>query len=298
LFNFVRKARRNEESPFVPLRLYRRGTVLGSFLRTATKPFAVRKVCGAPDLPVKRGALFGAIRLLHPTARHRAYEDKVQHAAAGHLPAYLAAGSGFLPVRDEGATRMNLPLLDRVTVASPCTARWEDMTGDERTRHCAQCSLRVHNLSLMTTDEAEALLQSKGDGRLCVRFYRRADGTVLTQDCPVGLAAARARVRRIAGRIAAALGLVTGGAALAIDTSREDGPAPVRLRGLRPFAIIAEWLVPTPPPMPPAVMPTLRTVGITQGAVAFIPPSSQKPVAPPPLPPGAPTAIPFNRPGK
>jgi hypothetical protein len=34
--------------------------------------------------------------------------------------------------------------------------------------------------------EAERLVVEK-EGRLCVRFHRRADGTVLTRDCPVGL---------------------------------------------------------------------------------------------------------------
>ncbi|MEP6847926.1 MAG: hypothetical protein ABI999_03655, partial [Acidobacteriota bacterium] len=33
------------------------------------------------------------------------------------------------------------------------------------------------------------------EGRLCVRFYRRADGTVLTQNCPVGWAKVKQRAR-------------------------------------------------------------------------------------------------------
>ncbi len=35
------------------------------------------------------------------------------------------------------------------------------------------------------------------EGELCVRFYRRADGTMLTADCPRGLAAVRLRMRRV-----------------------------------------------------------------------------------------------------
>jgi hypothetical protein len=53
------------------------------------------------------------------------------------------------------------------------------------------CRLNVFNLSGMTREEAEALIRSK-EGRLCVRFFKRDDGTVLTQDCPVGFPA-RAR---------------------------------------------------------------------------------------------------------
>ena len=45
----------------------------------------------------------------------------------------------------------------------------------------------------MKREEAEALLLTT-EGRLCVRFYRRADGTILTQNCPVGLRAIKQRV--------------------------------------------------------------------------------------------------------
>ena len=85
--------------------------------------------------------------------------------------------------------------LDNVRVAAPCPADWGRMTGDERVRFCAQCNLSVYNLSGMTRTEAEALLY-KSEGRLCVRFYRRPDGTILTQQCPVGLRALKARVTR------------------------------------------------------------------------------------------------------
>jgi hypothetical protein len=63
----------------------------------------------------------------------------------------------------------------------------------ERIRHCSQCQLNVYNLSAMTRAEAEALV-GRAEGRLCVRFYRRADGTILTQNCPVGLRALKRRV--------------------------------------------------------------------------------------------------------
>lgn len=93
-------------------------------------------------------------------------------------------------------------MLDRIAIASPCTADWNAMTGDARSRFCGQCRLHVHDLSAMTTVEAEALLLAAGKGRLCVRFHRRADGRVLTQDCPVGL---RQKVRRAWARSVAAV---------------------------------------------------------------------------------------------
>ena len=79
----------------------------------------------------------------------------------------------------------DLPL-DRIKIAAPCTAEWRWMYGDNRVRFCGQCNLNVYDLSAMTREEAEDLIL-KTEGRLCVRFYRRKDGTVLTKNCPVGL---------------------------------------------------------------------------------------------------------------
>jgi hypothetical protein len=77
-------------------------------------------------------------------------------------------------------------LLDDVMVAAPCTMGWENMQGDNRVRFCNQCQLNVYNLSGMSDEEAEDLLQVKGDS-ICISLYRRADGTILTENCPVGL---------------------------------------------------------------------------------------------------------------
>ncbi|NHZ34244.1 hypothetical protein [Massilia rubra] len=73
--------------------------------------------------------------------------------------------------------------LHRITVASPCTASWDAMQGDERVRHCGGCSKQVFNLSAMPEAEAAMLVAGQGAGGLCVRFYRRADGTVMSSDC-------------------------------------------------------------------------------------------------------------------
>ena len=73
--------------------------------------------------------------------------------------------------------------LDTLRVAQPCPADWHAMTGDGRVRFCDDCGLNVYNLSALSTADALELVQET-EGRRCVRFYRRADGTVLTQDCP------------------------------------------------------------------------------------------------------------------
>ncbi|HST54042.1 MAG TPA: carboxypeptidase-like regulatory domain-containing protein [Pyrinomonadaceae bacterium] len=95
-------------------------------------------------------------------------------------------------------------ILGRVRVASPCRANWERMEGDERVRFCRECNLNVYNLSGMTRREAASLV-AETEGRLCARFFRRADGTVLTKDCPTGLRAVRRRVSLAAGAAFAAV---------------------------------------------------------------------------------------------
>ena len=84
--------------------------------------------------------------------------------------------------------------LNNIRIASPCQADWDMMYGDGRKRFCGECKLNVYNLSGMTRDKAEALIMN-AEGRLCVRFYQRRDGTVITQDCPVGWARVKQRTR-------------------------------------------------------------------------------------------------------
>ena len=84
--------------------------------------------------------------------------------------------------------------LSNLKVASPCSQDWNAMVGDSRKRYCGECKLNVYNLSGMSQTEAENLVLS-AEGRLCVRFYKRADGSVLTADCPVGWAKVKQRTR-------------------------------------------------------------------------------------------------------
>lgn len=97
---------------------------------------------------------------------------------------------------------MNTPNLDGLRIASPCKVSWESMTGDDRVRACASCKMNVYNLSDMTKTEAENLL-TVSEGRVCVAFFRREDGTILTKDCPVGLRAIRVRVAVAAASLGA-----------------------------------------------------------------------------------------------
>ena len=91
--------------------------------------------------------------------------------------------------------------LDNIRVAAPCSADWDSMFGNERVRLCEKCDLNVYNLSEMSRVEAQRLI-NQAEGRLCVRFYRRRDGSIITQNCPVGLRAIKRRLSRVATAVA------------------------------------------------------------------------------------------------
>ena len=156
----------------------------------------------------------------------------------------------------DSSTTIHLPLLDSIHIASPCPARWEDMTGDNRTRHCAQCDLDVHNIAGMTRTEAEQLLSTLSERRICARFYRRRDGTILTKDCPVGIRAARIKLLKATSRIAAALGLAVIASAAAKasqDKSWGNYGWSMRLSNVAPLQWVswkasAAWNTVFPPP--------------------------------------------------
>ena len=89
--------------------------------------------------------------------------------------------------------------LDAIDVRTPCPADWNKMTGDDRVRFCGQCKLNVYNFSEMTRVQIEELILEK-EGRLCARFYRRDDGTILTKNCsPVRVRRARRALALVMG---------------------------------------------------------------------------------------------------
>lgn len=109
-------------------------------------------------------------------------------------------------------------MLNNIRVASPCSADWEQMPGDNRIRHCHACNLNVYNFSEFSEAEIRKLLASR-KGRLCGRLFRRHDGTVITENCPVGLKKVVRRISRIAGAILSVVIPSIGGAPAAIAQS-------------------------------------------------------------------------------
>lgn len=105
-----------------------------------------------------------------------------------------------------------------IHVATPCHESWERMTGDDKSRFCDSCKLNVYNITAMTIEEAEQLIIAK-EGKLCVRFYRRSDGTILTKDCPKGLKLVRDRVLR---SVAACATLLTVGISYLVSVANQE----------------------------------------------------------------------------
>jgi len=150
-----------------------------------------------------------------------------------------------------------LPVLDFIDVAAPCPVSWAEMTGDDRVRHCSICQQSVYNLSALTRDAAEDLVR-RTEGRLCVRFFCREDGTVMTRDCPVGHLRAVRRQIAVAVSVAAVLLLTIVGWVFGRPGGRERVRDVVdRAREVEPVRRVLDWIDPPRPvimgalPLPP-----------------------------------------------
>jgi hypothetical protein len=163
--------------------------------------------------------------------------------------------------------------LDVIDIASPCHVPWESMAGTERVRFCDQCRLSVYNLSELDRAAAETLVRAH-EGRLCVRFYRRPDGRVMTRDC-ADVRSDQAFIRRLAAVLGVFLASLISllGFVLAVEGGRE--PSAKGIRGIEPFKSILNWIDPTP------------TSQATMGVPCFVrppAPATRPEVAPPPRP--------------
>ena len=207
------------------------------------------------------------------------YRNDLDALAARHavLDTELAAKTRELDdatrLLDDARARAKLPVLDNIRIASPCRADWNQMVGDEHARLCGQCDKQVFDLSSLTRAEAEALIAEKA-GKLCARYYRRYDGTILLADCTIGAVAARKRKLVAAGAaaliatgVAAHFSVRGSGAAvddIQIDTPAEAAHGHVAGAGEREPP-------PPPPPPPPAIEKPTRAMEPLMGDVAFDP---------------------------
>jgi hypothetical protein len=171
-----------------------------------------------------------------------------------------------------GGRRRGLPMLDQLEIAAPCKASWDDMVGDEHVRFCGQCEKNVYNLSSLPREEAEALLVAR-EGSLCVRMYKRQDGTVLTADCPVGV-----KKRRRRRAVAAAVGGGLMAAAAAIGMEHTTGDVVGQTMGEPMVMGGAVALPPAPTGDPPGNQQTV-TPGWRGGAAPVRKPQKHEPTA-------------------
>jgi hypothetical protein len=167
------------------------------------------------------------------------------------------------------------------------------MSGDDRMRHCGECKLDVYDLSAMSRAEAEAFIaKPRKAGRLCVRFQRRADGRIVTNDCVT----ARQKIARRAKRIRIAAAALF---AMAFPTLSVGCGQPPRMGGIAPappadpqpappeHPIMGDMVCPapqTPPEDQPQVVPEMGRVKMGEmhipEPVPQTPVDCEKPVAP------------------
>ena len=102
-------------------------------------------------------------------------------------------------------------LLQQVQVKNPCTVSWDSMVGNDYVRFCEHCSLSVHNLSQLTHKQIRLLI-TKSDGRLCVQYIRRPDGSLVTNNSLQKLHRIGRRVSQVAAGAFTATLSVTGAA--------------------------------------------------------------------------------------
>jgi hypothetical protein len=189
-------------------------------------------------------------------SRHDALEQEV-----GRKAEELAEARRLL---EEARAHARRPVLENIHVASPCRADWNAMTGSDRVRACGACNKKVYNLSEMTRDEAETLIIEQ-EGKLCVRYFQRQDGTILLKDCTLG---AQARRRRRLAAIAGGAALLAAGLAVVLKVSRAQEPYQAVAGG-------AVALPPAPPPVTPEIEgpPADLPVHEVKGQMRVVPPT-------------------------
>jgi hypothetical protein len=138
--------------------------------------------------------------------------------------------------------------LQQLRLASPCDMSWHNMPGDSRARYCERCSLHVYNIESLTETEVQRLIM-ENEGRFCGRLWIRKDGTIVTRDCPVGLAMLRRAWWWTIGRAAGLLMLLSGGLVWAINSVNAHR-ATQPITRVKPIETMVRWLEDQQPVIP------------------------------------------------
>jgi len=186
--------------------------------------------------------------------------------------------------------------LKQIHIPTPCHESWEAMDGDAQARFCAGCRKHVHNLSEMTRDEAQGVLD-RAEGHVCVRFFPDADGRPLTREDwapPTPIADVPVFATRGWRRLAVALsgavavlmaGLGSAQAAIAPKTAQpakpaQSGHAPTKPQ---PRYRLGQFTLPKPPAGAPKspVLHGSAHPGFDSGPAMMGGPRVAPPVSPP-----------------
>ncbi len=164
----------------------------------------------------------------------------------------------------------------KLKVASPCQADWDAMTGDEAKRFCGACKQDVYQLSNMSTEQVEELLATNKGLRICGRFYQRADGTILTKDCSVGVSKKRKRrVVKLVG--AAALSASAVGIGLRSQSSSPAKPAKPVMGQLATDPVPSPESIPVPTTPEPETTEPEEPIPV-MGELIYEEPVEEKPI--------------------
>lgn len=96
--------------------------------------------------------------------------------------------------------------LNLIEIPKPCEVPWDSMQGSDRVRFCAHCSKNVYNISDMSEAQATKLLVDN-EGKVCISMLRRADGTIVTDNCPSILRPVRNSYKKMAAVCSAFIAL-------------------------------------------------------------------------------------------
>jgi hypothetical protein len=129
----------------------------------------------------------------------------------------------------------------KLEVLAPCNEDWSAMSGGDDIRFCGRCRQNVYNLSEMSESEVRKLVESQ----VCIRFFARSDGTVVTSRCPPMLRAVRRRVLALAAWVVP-LAVGFWGSVACLRTTM--GPAKVQHHANLPTQGLGTRVAPPSPP--------------------------------------------------
>lgn len=113
-----------------------------------------------------------------------------------------------------------------VEIPKPCSADWDAMEPEARSRFCAECRTRVHDLSSMTAPQAERFLDANADREdLCVSYLHDDRGDIVF--AKPNVIPARSLLRRLP--VAAGLAAAMAACTPAAEVCEDEAPPAVQV---------------------------------------------------------------------